>query len=82
VTHLHLANANDEDVHAGTLTSVLEDSIQLRAAGTGRLSRGATARSCAPRRRVTGREAPSGSPMTPDAKPAPSDGSAEDHDAG
>jgi len=44
VTHLHLPDSGDEDVRAGALASVLEDSVQLRAAGSGRLSRGATAR--------------------------------------
>lgn len=44
VTHLHLPNADDADVRTGSLTPVLEDSVQLRAAGAGRLTRGASAR--------------------------------------
>jgi hypothetical protein len=67
VTHLHLANADDEDVRAGTLTGVLEDSMQLRAAGAGRLSRGATARGYAPRRARP--EAPPVTPPTEDRDP-------------
>jgi len=43
VTHLHVANADDAGVRTGALTTVLEDSMQVRAAATGRLSRGATA---------------------------------------
>jgi hypothetical protein len=44
VTHVHLANGDDANVRAGTLTTQLEDSMQVRAAASGRLSRGATAR--------------------------------------
>jgi len=44
VTHVHLPNADDAEVRTGALTTVLEDSRQVRAAGAGRLSRGATAR--------------------------------------
>jgi len=84
VTHLHLSNADDQDVHAGTLTGVLEDSMQLRAAGAGRLSRGATARGCAPRRRerITRPEAPSSSGVSPDAEPTPSAASDDERDTG
>jgi len=65
VTHVHLSNGDDEDVRAGTLTGVLEDSMQLRAAGAGRLSRGATARGYAPPRKA--RPRPAGAPPSPDA---------------
>lgn len=44
VTHLHMPGANDADVRAGSLATVLDDSRQVRAAGQGRLSRGATTR--------------------------------------
>jgi hypothetical protein len=44
VTHVHLGNDDDANVRAGTLTTQLEDSMQVRAAAAGRLSRGATAR--------------------------------------
>jgi len=44
VTHLHLPNTDDADVRTGALTTVLEDSMQVRAAAEGRLSRGSTAR--------------------------------------
>lgn len=44
VTHLHLPDTDDADVQTGSLATVLEDSRQLRAAGQGRLDRGATAR--------------------------------------
>ena len=44
VTHVHLPNSDDAGIRTGALTNVLEDSRQLRAAGAGRLSRGATAR--------------------------------------
>ena len=45
VTHLHLPGARDADVQAGSMATVLDEGRQLRAAGQGRLSRGATARS-------------------------------------
>ena len=45
VTHLHLPGADDADVRAGSLATVLDDARQVRAAGEGRLSRGAAARS-------------------------------------
>jgi hypothetical protein len=44
VMHLHLPGTDDADVRMGSMTTVLEDSRQVRAAGQGRLSRGATAR--------------------------------------
>jgi hypothetical protein len=44
VTHVHLPNADDADVRTGSLTPILEDSVQVRAAGAGRLTRGASAR--------------------------------------
>jgi len=44
VTHVHLPNADDAGLRTGAMTTVLEDSMQVRAAGAGRLSRGATAR--------------------------------------
>ena len=49
VTHVHLPNADDAEVRTGALTTVLEDSMQVRAAAAGRLSRGATARGRHPR---------------------------------
>jgi hypothetical protein len=44
VTHLHLRDTDDTHVQTGSLATVLEDSRQVRAAGQGRLDRGATAR--------------------------------------
>jgi hypothetical protein len=44
VTHVHLPGVDDADVRAGSMATVLEDSRQVRAAGQGRLSRGATTR--------------------------------------
>jgi hypothetical protein len=44
VTHLHLPGETDDDVHAGSLATVLDDARQVRAAGEGRLARGGTAR--------------------------------------
>jgi hypothetical protein len=57
VTHVHLANGDDANLRAGPLTTVLEDSMQVRAAGAGRLSRGATAR---------GRKSPASEPPPSD----------------
>jgi hypothetical protein len=71
VTHVHLPDSGDEKVHAGTLASVLEDSVQLRAAGAGRLSRGATARGAGradSNQRDLGRSGRAGKP--PDDAPA------------
>lgn len=48
VTHLHLPNADDAEIRIGSLTTQLEDSMQVRAAAAGRLSRGATARGRTP----------------------------------
>jgi hypothetical protein len=64
VTHLHLPGASDADVRAGSLATVLDDARQVRAAGEGRLARGATARSqrrC-PREEPPSAEAPSAEP--------------------
>jgi hypothetical protein len=58
VTHVHLADADDTNVRSGTLTTQLEDSRQVRAAASGRLSRGATAR---------GRKPPPEAPPSTDA---------------
>ena len=44
VTHLHLPGTEDDDVRTGSMATVLDDGRQVRAAGEGRLSRGATAR--------------------------------------
>jgi hypothetical protein len=44
VTHLHLPGMADHDVRAGSMATVLDDGRQVRAAGEGRLSRGASAR--------------------------------------
>lgn len=44
VTHVHLPGTEDDDVRTGSMATVLDDGRQLRAAGEGRLSRGATAR--------------------------------------
>jgi hypothetical protein len=44
VTHVHVGDTDDSHVRTGSLSTVLEDSRQLRAAGQGRLDRGATAR--------------------------------------
>jgi len=49
VIHLHLPGESDAGVRAGSMESVLDEARQLRAAGQGRLSRGAAARSRAPR---------------------------------
>jgi hypothetical protein len=68
VTHVHLANADDANVRAGTLTTQLEDSRQVRAAAAGRLSRGATARGPRP-------SAPAEGPTPAPDGPAPSGGS-------
>ena len=45
VTHVHLPGTDDSEVRTGSMATVLDDGRQLRAAGEGRLSRGATARS-------------------------------------
>ncbi len=58
VTHVHLPNTDDAEVRTGALTTVLEDSMQVRAAAAGRLSRGATARG-RPSRPDPGTEPPS-----------------------
>jgi hypothetical protein len=42
VMHVHVPGAAEPEVHAGSLESVLADSRQVRAAGEGRLSRGAS----------------------------------------
>ena len=57
VTHVHLRNDDDTEVRTGALATVLEDSMQVRAAGAGRLSRGATAR---------GRKSPASEPPPSD----------------
>ena len=44
VTHVHLPGSDDNDIRTGSMATVLDDGRQLRAAGQGRLSRGATAR--------------------------------------
>lgn len=48
VTHLHLPGTQGHDVHAGSIATVLDDGRQIRAAGQGRLSRGASARARRP----------------------------------
>lgn len=53
VTHLHIPGSNDEDVRTGSLATVLDDARQFRAAGQGRLTRGATARTRARRQSAT-----------------------------
>ena len=65
VTHLHLPDTTDVDVHTGSLESVLEDSRQLRAAGQGRLARGGTARE-RPRRAGSAANAPETAPNQPE----------------
>ena len=45
VTHLHLPGSSDADVRVGSLATLMDDGRQVRAAGTGRLARGGTARS-------------------------------------
>jgi len=50
VTHVHLPGTKDDHVRAGSLATVLDEGRQVRAAGEGRLSRGAAARSRAPER--------------------------------
>jgi hypothetical protein len=68
VTHLHLADSDDADVRTGQLAGVLEDSTQLRAAGSGRLSRGATARGAArPKRAARAPDPGDHGPSEPDA---------------
>jgi hypothetical protein len=54
VTHLHLPGAGDDaEVVAGDLTTVLEGSRQLRAAGTGRLTPGSSVPEPPPPPRLT-----------------------------
>jgi hypothetical protein len=49
VTHLHLPGTSDADLPTGSLSTILADSQQLRAAGQGRLTPGGTARKRGPR---------------------------------
>ena len=72
VTHLHIPGTSDEDVHVGSMASMLDDSRQLRAAGQGMLSRGATARPQrrgAPEEPPGAAEGPAGSPEDPPGAP-------------
>jgi hypothetical protein len=44
VTHVHVPGSDDGHVRVGSMTTLADDARQVRAAGQGRLSRGATAR--------------------------------------